>query len=275
MKDNEAQGVIERIHEALDAAVRVLGPYVPGTVRAEYKPGGDPVTEADRAVDSALRKILVRSGEGWLSEESSDDLTRLTQNRIWLVDPLDGTREFLAAIPEWCVSVALAESGRAMAGGIVNPATGEMFLGSPATGLFYNGRKAQASSRTSLAGALVLASRSEVGRGEWDRFRNAPCQIHPMGSVAFKLARVAAGLADATWTLTPKHEWDVAAGVALVEAGGGVVKNLSASALTFNNRSPLVSGLLASGRALSDTIEYLISPHIVPELNIYGKRPQE
>jgi myo-inositol-1(or 4)-monophosphatase len=100
-----------RIHAALEAARSVLNRFTPGAIGAEYKVGHDPVTEADRAVDDILRKTLLRAGEGWLSEESVDDFTRLDKQRVWVVDPLDGTREFVQGIPEFCVSIAMVENG--------------------------------------------------------------------------------------------------------------------------------------------------------------------
>ena len=95
--------------------------FTPGEIETEYKIGHDPVTEADRAVDAVLRQELLRDGEGWLSEESADDLSRLDKERVWVVDPLDGTREFVPGMPEFCVSVA--RNGKPVAGGIYNPAT--------------------------------------------------------------------------------------------------------------------------------------------------------
>ena len=250
---------LERIHEALQQAAAAISSFVPGAVKADQKPlGRGPITEADRIADRVLREALLGEGEGWLSEESTDDLARLDRQRVWVVDPLDGTLEFVAGIPEWCVSVALVEAGKVVAGGISNPSTGEVFLGSIAGGLTYNGKRTHASALTKLEGAVVLASRSEVKRGEWKPFGNAPIVIRPTGSVAYKLALVAAGLADATWTLTPKSEWDVAAGVALVKAAGGFVECLDGSAPTFNNPSPRLSGLIAGGAALREQIRSLI-----------------
>src|SRR5437016_9262865 len=199
---------LQRIRSALDASRVVFNRFTSGAIEAEYKAGHDPVTEADKSVDAVLRKELLRNGEGWLSEESVDDLARLNANRVWIVDPLDGTREFVAGIPEFCVSVAMVEDGHPIAGGICNRATDEMFLGSIGSVVTDDGHPAQASRKTTLDGALVLASRSEVKRGEWKQFVNAPFKIRPMGSVAYKLALVSAGLADATFTLTPKNEWD-------------------------------------------------------------------
>src|SRR5580693_10617476 len=187
MHSNSYSQILERIHSALEASRKIFARFTPGAIEADYKVGHDPVTEADRALDAVLRKELLRSGEGWLSEESVDDPIRLQCSRVWIVDPLDGTREFVKGIPEFCVSIGFVENGRPVAGGIFNPATDETFLGSIDSGVTYNGKPALPSQRKTLEGALVLASRSEVKRGEWKVFENAPFKIRPMGSVAYKL----------------------------------------------------------------------------------------
>jgi len=252
---------VRRIASALSAAREVFQRFTPGEIRAEYKAGLDPVTEADREVDSVLRRELIGSGEleeGWLSEEGVDDLSRLQKRRVWIVDPLDGTREFVAGVPEFCISIAMVEDGRAVAGGVCNPVTNEVFIGSLEAGITYNGQPAQASRRTELAGADILASRSEMRRGEWKKFSKAGFNIRPMGSVAYKLALVAAGLADATFTLVSKHEWDVAGGAALVESAGGKVRMLNGERLHCNNRSVLISGLLACGAGLLEPLQTIM-----------------
>ncbi len=223
----------------------VLAPILGRAVRVDHKAGGDPVTEADRAVDAALRETLLRPGEGWLSEETADDPARLAAARVWIVDPLDGTREFVAGIPEWCVSVGLVEHGEPVAGGILNPMTGELVLGAQGAGVTRNGETVRLEPRPELRGAAVLASRSEAQRGEWKRFDGAPFAVRAVGSVAYKLALVAAGLADATWTLVPKHEWDVAAGVALVLAAGGEVCTPD-GASRVQSAGSLLPGLVAA-----------------------------
>lgn len=254
--------ILERISAAVEASRSVFARFTPGAIETEYKTGHDPVTEADRALDAVLRKELLREGEGWLSEESVDDPIRLERSRVWVVDPLDGTREFVKGIPEFCVSIGFVENGRPVAGGIYNPATDETFLGAVDTGVTYNGKPARPSQRKSLEGALVLASRSEVKRGEWKPFENANFTVRPMGSVAYKLALVSAGLADVTFTLTPKNEWDVVAGVALVESAGGFVGTLEKGTLIANRRDPLLSGLLACGPFLKDELLAVVDPHI-------------
>jgi myo-inositol-1(or 4)-monophosphatase len=259
MTNNSHAETLQRIQSALDYAGTIFAEFTLGAIEAEYKAGHDPVTEADKAVDAALRRELLRDGEGWLSEESVDDFSRLEKKRVWIVDPLDGTREFVAGIPEFCVSVAMVEDGIPVAGGICNPATNEVFLGSLDSGVTYNGKPARASQRTHLEGAVVLASRSEIKRGEWKRFEKAAVKVRPMGSVAYKLALVAVGLADITFTLTPKHDWDVAGGAALVSSAGGFISTLEGPPLCCNRKSPLLSGLLAGGPFLRDPLLGLVN----------------
>jgi myo-inositol-1(or 4)-monophosphatase len=264
MNSSSQAEILERIQAAIAEAGTVFARFTPGEIEAEYKAGLDPVTEADKALDEVLRRNLLREGEGWLSEESVDDPSRLDKRRVWVVDPLDGTREFVKGIPEFCVSIAMVEDGIPVAGGICNPATDETFLGSLDSGVTYNGRPAKPSSMATLNGALVLASRSEVKRGEWKAFEDAGLRIQPMGSVAYKLARVSAGLAETTFTLVPKHEWDVAAGALLVIAAGGFVSTLEHTPLVCNQRNPLLTGLIACAPNLREELLGLLAGHMQP-----------
>ena len=262
MKESDSAETLQRIHSALESAREIFARFTLGAIEAEYKAGHDPVTEADRAVDAVLRQELLREGEGWLSEESVDDMSRLEKKRVWIVDPLDGTREFVAGIPEFCVSVAMVEDGIPVVGGICNPATNEIF---PRFSRFRHDLQRKASPRqprTSLKGAIILASRSEIKRGEWKRFETAAVKVRPMGSVAYKLALVSAGLADVTFTLTPKHDWDIAAGAALVTSAGGFISTLESSQLLCNRKSPLLPGLLAGGPFLRDELLSLVKEYL-------------
>jgi myo-inositol-1(or 4)-monophosphatase len=259
MKMDGEDEIVRRIEAALKAACAALAPFAPGHVVAEYKSRHDPVTEADRIVDRVLRENLQQKGEGWLSEECFDDKTRLQFDRVWIVDPLDGTAEFVAGLPEWCVSIGFVHRHRAVAGGVCNPSTGEVFVGSKALGVTCNGAAARVAQRRKLDGALVLASRSEFDRGQWRRFQQREFAIRPLGSIAYKLALVAAGKADATWTLVPKHEWDIAAGVALVEAAGGFVTTVEGASPTFNNPEPRLSGLIAGAKGLRRPLHEIVS----------------
>ncbi len=244
------QEACRRIEQALLAARKALAGYTSGNISARHKSCGSPVTEADHAVNAVLREHLLRAGEGWLSEETEDDHARLECRRVWIVDPIDGTREFIQGVPEWCVSVALVEDGRPIAGGVCNPAAGDVIVGGGSLGVMCNNVSAAVSRRATLEGATVLASRSEFERGEWEPYAGAEFLVKTMGSVAYKLALVAAGRADATWTLQRKHEWDIAAGAALLEAGGGFLCLPDGSPVTFNQPSSSVRGLVAGPKQL-------------------------
>lgn len=249
--------VVDRIHHALDAALEALEPFDQGRIDSARKAGGDPVTEADLAVDSVLREILPRPGEGWLSEETVDNSDRLSSSAVWIVDPLDGTREFVDGIPEWCVSIGYVVDGEPVAGGIASPARGIRITGAVGSGVELQGGT-PISPSPGLAGALVLASRSEVKRGEWAPVFSTPISVRNMGSVALKLGLVGAGMADATWTLVPKNEWDVAGGAAIVNAAGGVTVRPDGSPVVFNQADTLLPGFVATRAELAEPILELI-----------------
>lgn len=250
---------LSRIEAALAAAAEALRPFTPGRIEATMKQGDDPVTAADLAVNDVLADLLPLPGEGWLSEETADSAERLAAERVWVVDPVDGTREFVMGIPEWCVSIGLVIDGQPVAGGIMSPPAGHTIVGSIDDGVTLNGAPVNATTRDSLAGSLVLASRSEVRRGEWEPFFSTPISVRNMGSVAYKLGLVGAGLADATWTLVPKHEWDVAAGAALVAAAGGVCFGPEGKSLRFNEADPLLPGFVAVAPGIEAPVRALLA----------------
>jgi myo-inositol-1(or 4)-monophosphatase len=246
---------VVRIREGLVAAAAAVRPFTLGAVAFERKEErGDPVTAADHAANVVLRDILPRPGEGWLSEESADDEARLRCERVWVVDPIDGTREFIEGIPEWCVSIGLVENGVPVAGGIYNPATDELVVGSLETGVRFNGTEARVTAPPDATPITVLASRSETKRGEWSSVSDGRYHVRPCGSVAYKLGLVAAGRADATWTLVPKSEWDVAAGTALVRAAGGVVCLADGTEPRFNKWDPTFPNYVASCSAVAQRL---------------------
>jgi myo-inositol-1(or 4)-monophosphatase len=183
MTSSSSKEILERIHSALEAARTVLNRFTPGAIATEYKVGLDPVTEADRAVDEVLRKTLLRDGEGWLSEETVDDFTRLDKQRVWVVDPLDGTREFVEGVPEFCVSIAMVENGIPVAGGICNPATDELILGSLET------HAAEPTQRSPRRARACQPQRSEARRVEEIRVRRVQHQADGIGSLQTRTGR--------------------------------------------------------------------------------------
>jgi myo-inositol-1(or 4)-monophosphatase len=251
--------LIRRIGEALSGAADVLRRFDRGTIDEQRKAGGDPVTDADLAVDAELRRILLADGEGWLSEESTDDTRRLDRPLVWIVDPLDGTREFIDGLAEFCTSVAAVVDGVPVAGGIVNVAADIEVIGARGVGVFRNGTPVPLLPCPPLEEIRVLASRTEVERGQWSVVESEGVAVEPMGSVAYKLGRVAAGLDHITWTPVPKHEWDVAGGAALVAAAGGSTLGLDANRLVFNQDHPWFSGVIGFSRGMENHLDWVRS----------------
>jgi myo-inositol-1(or 4)-monophosphatase len=235
---------ISCIRVALEAAARLIARTDPRGVEVTRRANEDVTTALDHAINRVLLEHLRPYGDGWLSEENEDDPGRLDARRVWVVDPIDGTREFVEGIPEWCVSVGLIEDQQVTAGGVLNPSTGELFLGSAETGLsIINPRRPEPTCADSLP--RVLVSRREHKNGGWNKFENNGFEIKPVGSIAYRLALVAAGYASATCTFEPRSEWDVAAGVALLRAASGHVEMLNGSYLLFNQPSLIIHGCLA------------------------------
>ena len=179
--------ILKRIDAAIEAARVVFERFTPGAIETEYKIGHDPVTEADRAVDAAMRKELLREGEGWLSEESVDDVSRLARNTCgwsirWMAR-VSSSRAFLSSASRsdsWKTDAPLPEESTIL--------RRKKRLSAPSiVASLYNGQPAKPSQRTELKGSLILASRSEVKRGEWQQFQSGEYQIRPMGSVAYNL----------------------------------------------------------------------------------------
>lgn len=247
-------------------ATRAAGQAIMQFYRNDFnvadKSPDNPVTDADLAADKLLHEQLVAllPAAGWLSEETADNADRLKQRRVWVVDPLDGTKEFVMGVPEFSVSVALVDDGEPVLAVVYNPATGELYSALRGHGLTYNGRTAVVSARARLAGASVDASRSEMKRGEFEPFASL-VDLNVVGSIAYKLARVAAGQADATWSRGPKHEWDICAGTLLVQEGGGVCVDLDGQPVRFNKSFPKVNGLIADNGLLHEELSATLLPH--------------
>ncbi|SRR5579875_508926 len=211
------------------------------------KAPGDPVTSADLEANRAIARILRPAfpDYGWLSEETADNPQRLERERVWIIDPLDGTNEFIQGVPEFCVSVALVERGEAVLGVIYNPIRRELYWGSRELGCFRGRQRVEVSRIPTLRRANILASRTEIKAGEWRIFEDA-LKTTAVGSVAYKLALIASCFGDGTFTRRPKSEWDVAAGTALITAAGGCVTTLDGEPLRFNRPQVTINGLVAS-----------------------------
>ncbi|MFZ5477899.1 MAG: 3'(2'),5'-bisphosphate nucleotidase CysQ [Myxococcota bacterium] len=250
---------MRELQVAIDAA-KEAGAAVRGYWKDSYtvkeKGEDNPLTDADLASDRILHDRLRHAfpDHGWLSEESKDDPIRLQKRVAWIVDPLDGTKEFTLGIPEFVVSVGLVVEGRAVLGVLYNPIKEELFAGVVGEGATFNGAPCRVSAHGALDGARIVCSRTEMKKGWFDKYLDR-IQLLPVGSVAYKFGLVAAGQAEATFTPQPRNEWDICAGVALVTAAGGRAGDRHGRPYAFNtNPSPLVDGVAATNGAVHEAI---------------------
>lgn len=244
------------VQAAKAAGHSIMNHYRPGqevstNTHIKEKGPDNPLTKADLEANEAIRSLLTAATPdyGWLSEETADNNDRLTKQRVWIVDPLDGTKEFAQGIPEFAVAIALVDAGLPIAACLFNPPKGELFTAIAGRGSQKNGRPIQASRTTHLTGATCLSSRSETKRGEWEPYKDE-FTLMTTGSIAYKMAVLATGLADLTFTLTPKNEWDIAAGELLVREAHGQVTNKNGERITFNQPSPKLRSVLATNGQL-------------------------
>ncbi len=220
------------------------------------KRDGSPVTNVDRAVNALLAERLqsARPDYGWLSEETPDDYAqRRGKARVFMLDPIDGTVALIRKIPEFTISIGIVADGRAIAGVIHNPVTEEMFVGAPGHSATLDGAPIRVSERSDLLGARVFAPKNRAAEALW-RSPGPSLEFSQRRSIAYRLAATAAAQADAATLFGFKHEWDVAAGAAIVAAAGGAVSDLWGEPLVFNQVSPKIPGLAAAGARLHPLI---------------------
>lgn len=238
---------LERAQQALEQAMELALWHGEQGVEVEQKADGSPVTAADREINAFLQDTLPEAEDGWLSEESPDDLDRLQSRRVWVVDPVDGTRSFVAGRPDYSISIALLIDRQPVLGAVGAPAHGVRIVGGAGLGVRVTGEPDWQWSDGVLPQLRLFASRSEMRRGDWQA-ATKHASIQPVGSIAYMMALVAAGVADATWTQYPKHEWDVAAGAALVHAAGGECWLPRGGHMLWNRNRPRFLSFAAAGR---------------------------
>jgi len=220
----------------------------------------NPVTTADNEADTYLKSTLMsaRPQYGWLSEETVDSKNRLNKEKVWIVDPLDGTKEFIEGVPQFVVSIALVEKGIPIIGVLHNPVTKETFHAAKGEGAYLNQGQYRCSIKDSTRDMVILNSRSETRRGLWEPYKKHFKELRPIGSVAYKMGLTAIGKADIFATLRPKNEWDICAGTCLINEAGGKVINLNGKDITFNNQKTLIEPGLIAGYNLSVEKTYKI-----------------
>lgn len=236
----EAAGAVARTTNALPLAIA-------------HKADRSPVTAVDREVNEFLRRELTAlvPGSGWLSEETADDRSRLRARLVWIVDPIDGTKQLVSGIPEVAISIGLVDAEGVVAAAIVNPLTGERGAWVAGEAPEFSGLPARARP-LALSEATAIVSLSESEDGELAILEGLTGRTRPVGSAAYKLLRVAAGADALTYSIRPKSEWDICAGVGLVRAAGLAYLRLDGEPVTFNRPDVHVpSGAVAGPETLA------------------------
>jgi myo-inositol-1(or 4)-monophosphatase len=210
--------------------------------------GGEhgPVTEADLAVNDMLkaRLLAARPDHGWLSEETPDDPARLSCENVFIIDPIDGTRAFIAGEETFAHSLALARNGKVVAGVVFLPALDRIYIASATSEALRDGLPIAASGRDRLEGAHVLTTKANLAPEKWPG--GVPeIERHFRASLAYRLCLAAEGRFDGMLTLRDAWEWDIAAGSLIAEKAGAVVTDRQGKALRFNTETALAAGVLA------------------------------
>ena len=234
----------------LEEAAREAGEIARGYWREDPqvwdKGGDDPVSEADFAVDRHLHQKLLsaRPDYGWVSEETEDNAERMQADRVFIVDPIDGTRSFVAGEKTWAHSLAIAEKGRVVAACVYLPVREKLYVAELGGGAHLNGNGLEASSSESLDGASVLSPKVSF-RDEFWKEGPPPVIRHFRPSLAYRMALIGEGRFDAMLTLRPAWEWDIAAGALIAEEAGARVTDRHGAPLVFNSAGRQTAGVIA------------------------------
>jgi myo-inositol-1(or 4)-monophosphatase len=247
-----ARDMLARDVALLTDTVREAGALALSLFRTELKNwtkgASSPVSEADIAVNDLIETRLRRATPdyGWLSEESVDDEQRLDRQRVWIVDPIDGTRGYLAGREDWCVSVALVENTTPVLAAVFAPASGEFFFAARGQGAARNDAAVHATAGTEMDFSRVAGPKPLVERLSRS---SDDITLHPrIGSLALRLCRVAEGRLDAAFAGGQSRDWDLAAANLIVQEANGSMTALSGDRILYNRREVTHGVLVAAGR---------------------------
>jgi myo-inositol-1(or 4)-monophosphatase len=223
-----------------------------GTTQQRWaKENKSPVTEADYAANAILKETLrsARPDYGWLSEEDVDGPERLDAHRVFIVDPLDGTRSFIHGRDDFCTALAIVEDGVAIAGAIYRPMTDHIYAGGPGLGAQLNGAPIAPSTQDAIENCIMVGDHDLSRSKKWREFW-PPVRVRAVHAFQLRLAFIASSEGDATIGFGAKWDWDVAAGAAIITGAGGRITDPWGRALKFNHKSAKTPGVVASGARL-------------------------
>ena len=253
----------EALLDAVSAVATEVGAMAHAAWRGDFKTwdkmGGSPVCDIDLAADALLyeRLMAIDPEAGWLSEETADSADRLNCVRVWVVDPIDGTRDYVRGREGWAVSFALVEGGRPIIGVLDAPARGEHWRAMAGGGATCNGMPIYASDRSHLPGARVPAD-------VLPRMDSDLVTVDKPNSIALRIAMVAAGDADLLATVRWGHEWDIAAAALIAQEAGATVTNAFGHPLRYNSTKGEAFGVLATAPGIhAHAIERLASRAVI------------
>ena len=239
------------LNDAVREAGRIALTFYQTKLKTWTKDGDSIVTEADIAVNDQLQKALSvpRPAYGWLSEETEDDARRLSCARLWVVDPIDGTRAFAKGKPHFTISVALVENGRPVLAALFNPATDEFFEAEAGKGATLNGQPIQPGHRSEIAGARMAAFAPMFKHPAWTE-PWPEMEFIDRNSVAYRIALVASNEVDAAMALNTKNDWDIAAADLILTEAGGRFTTHDGRTFVYNREVPRHRSLIAAGPEL-------------------------
>ena len=241
--------------ETTRAAGELAAELFARNVRSWDKSPGNVVSEADLRLDAFLKERLhdTRPDYGWLSEETADDPSRLGCRRVWVVDPIDGTRDFVRGRNGFAVSVALVEDGQPILGALAAPIRNQLFAAEAGAGATRNGDPIRVSGRAEIEGIRLPADPAAIKARAWPTPWPAVAVEKP-NAIALRIAKVACGEADAVFDARTTREWDVAAAALILREAGGMITDHLGQPLAFNQPSPRLASLVASTPALHEEV---------------------
>ena len=260
MLENDLELLVKAAYKAAEIAI----PFANGAVRS-WEKGDDagPVTEADLAVNQMLSNFLrsKRPDYGWLSEESEDDMSRISTERCFVIDPIDGTRSFIKGEDTWAHSFAIAECGEPIAAVIFLPILDCLYCAEKGKGATLNGKVISVSKAASLSGANILAARPALDVRFWKDGLVPQFNRFHRPSLAYRLSLVADGQYDGMITFRDSWEWDVCAGALITSEAGAMVTDVFGDLLIFNQRLPMTKGVVSAAPYVHSEFLARSDPH--------------